>query len=267
MLSKSSSSIFTALLFIVAGQSAAQNASVFTQWQSSPATSRLIDYSYAGFHGGKCLPPRISGPMYNVVDYGAVPDDNKDDIDAIQKAVDAACRNGGGVVLFCAGTFDFDLNNPKQNPNVRIWASNVVIRGAGSGSNGTVLYDHKANIFNPGVPGDGWITVKLPNFFSLSSVDMHNEQELWYPNSQYDPITKPVTTINPAPRLSNIVTVADASKLVVGGTYTVTQADPDMSLVWAMAPGSPAYGERPSAVGTDYKAMKYRQIVRITAIS
>ncbi|WP_197076989.1 Ig-like domain-containing protein, partial [Hymenobacter terrenus] len=207
----------------------------------------------------------MTGPIFNVTDYGAIANDGKDDIVAIQKAVDAACRNGGGVVQFPAGTFDFDVNSPVNNPNVRIWASNVVIRGAGNNkATGTVLHDHKANDVRSET--EGWTTVKLPNFFSFSSVDMHWEQELWYPNSKYSS-TVPLTTFSAAPRLSTVLTVADASKLKVGGTYTITEADPDKSLVREMSPGSPSYGTRPAATGTDYIAMKYRQIVRILAVS
>ena len=45
----------------------------------------------------------------------------------------------------------------------------MVVRGAGSGPNGTVLYDHHAND-NGGGSASGWETEKYPNFFSVDAV-------------------------------------------------------------------------------------------------
>jgi polygalacturonase len=43
--------------------------------------------------------------VYNVLDYGAVPDGRTMNTDAIQKAVDDCNRDGGGTVIFPAGTY------------------------------------------------------------------------------------------------------------------------------------------------------------------
>lgn len=47
----------------------------------------------------------MSGTTYNVVDYGAVPNDGKDDTKAIQAALDAAYAAGGGTVYIPTGLY------------------------------------------------------------------------------------------------------------------------------------------------------------------
>lgn len=236
-------------------------ARVYTDWLEDPAEARLIDYSYAGYRLGLAEPPEVPGPVFPVTAYGAQPDDGLEDLPAVQKAVDAACQHGGGVVWLPAGTYDFDLpSSPLVNPFVWVWSDHVVVRGAGPGPGGTRILDHTPNDLVD------WTTVKVPNFFSFSSVDMHHHLELWYPNSVWDTVSQPLTALGPSPRLSREVTAVNPEKVVPGETYILTQADPDLSLARAMSPGNPAFGSRPSATGLDYKAMKYRQIVRVREI-
>ncbi len=48
------------------------------------------------------------GEIYNVVDFGAVPDDGIDDTRAILNATEALKKNGGGVLLFPGGRFQMN---------------------------------------------------------------------------------------------------------------------------------------------------------------
>ena len=50
-------------------------------------------------------PPEPTGKIFNITDYGAIPNDDKEDRNAIQAAVDAASANGGGIVFFPPGKF------------------------------------------------------------------------------------------------------------------------------------------------------------------
>ncbi len=111
-------------------------------WQPGDHDSqgRIIhDFSYAGYHRGEKPIPRIEGPVFNIQDYGARPNDGQDDTEAIQAAIDAAEDAGGGVVYFPPGTYYVE---PKiygtQNGRYEghPWAllikkSGVVLRGAG----------------------------------------------------------------------------------------------------------------------------------------
>ena len=249
--------IYVFLLVCLSITCRSQNADIFNEWQSNPSNARLTDFSYAGYHNGEALPAVIDGPIFNVTDYGAVANDGQDDIAAIQNAVDAASNNGGGVVLFPAGTFDFDING--NNSNVWISSSNIVIRGAGSGTNGTILYDHNGN--DNGSDVSGWETVKLPNFFTFSSDLMSDSKPFWYPVSQgYSPLT----TIGAAARNSKTVSIGDASLVNVGQSYVITQTDPDQSLIKAMAPGMTSFGQFPGATSGNH-AIKIRQIVTVVS--
>ena len=71
----------------------------------------IPDYSYAGYHRSERAIPRVEGPIFNVMDYGAKPNDEKSDRAAIQKAIDAASVAGGGVVLVPAGRYELAQKN------------------------------------------------------------------------------------------------------------------------------------------------------------
>jgi hypothetical protein len=102
--------------------------------------SRILpDFSYAGYHHGERAIPDITGPLFNVTDYGAVPDDDVSDEAAIRSAIEAAENAGGGVVYFPAGTYLLWTDKTRIEP-LRIRASNIVLRGAGSGLGGTILH-------------------------------------------------------------------------------------------------------------------------------
>ncbi|GAB5559849.1 MAG: hypothetical protein SynsKO_14960 [Synoicihabitans sp.] len=99
---------------------------------------KLPDFSYAGYHRSEHAIPHVEGPLFNVLDYGARPNDGKSDRESIQQAVDAAGQAGGGVVFLPAGRYDLIQKNNAMPLYVR--DSRVVIRGEGSGEKGTVLY-------------------------------------------------------------------------------------------------------------------------------
>jgi hypothetical protein len=120
---------------------AQQEAKIFTDYKADPKNSILPDFSYVGYKNGeKTFNYRASGlPTYNVVDFGAIADDDNSDKEAIEKAVIAASKTSGGIVYFPKGRFIIqdiydDLNS--------IWvsSSNVVFKGSGSGKGGTELF-------------------------------------------------------------------------------------------------------------------------------
>lgn len=101
--------------------------------------SGLADFSHAGYVRYDKRLSFTEGRVFDVTDYGAVADDDKDDTKAIQKAVDMAGESGGGVVLFPKGKFNVNMD-PNQLDIVRINHSNIVLRGSGSGEDGTVIF-------------------------------------------------------------------------------------------------------------------------------
>lgn len=99
-------------------------------YATTPRGDRIMDFSSAGFGGGGVPIPRVAAAV-SLTPSGA------DDTAAVQAAIDRVERspesNGwrGAVEL---GPGSFRLSEP-----VRIAATGVVLRGAGSGAGGTVL--------------------------------------------------------------------------------------------------------------------------------
>ena len=93
----------------------------------------LPNYSYAGYYWGEKKPPQLTATM-DISDFGAIPDDGKDDTLAIQKAMGKVNNTPGPVVLhFPKGRFILqDI--------IFISRSNLVIQGEGSGPQGTTIY-------------------------------------------------------------------------------------------------------------------------------
>lgn len=127
--------------------------------KSGPVDRNLPDFSYAGYHCGEKPIPDVPA-VVNVRDFGAVPDDTNDDTKAINDAIAKAAELGGGAVLIPKGRYY--INSSGTDEYVKIKQSNIVLRGEGSGKNGTILHqknrikDKKENaavVFMGGGPG------------------------------------------------------------------------------------------------------------------
>ena len=69
------------------------------------STIYLPDYSFAGYHHGEVSIPNYTR-SYNVSDYGAIPNDEKDDTQGIITAIaEASKEKGTTVVKFSPGKF------------------------------------------------------------------------------------------------------------------------------------------------------------------
>ncbi len=131
-----------AALLAAAALPAAETSALWKQYCAERAAGKetfLPDFSYAGYGmGEKSISPAVE-TIFNVRDYGAVPDDDGDDMAAIQKAIDAASAAGGGIVFLPRGCY---LLNSDRNRigSLEITSSNIVLRGEGAGEGGTVLW-------------------------------------------------------------------------------------------------------------------------------
>jgi hypothetical protein len=105
--------------------------------QTGPA-GLLYDFSYAG---RGTTDPSASLPVIDARDFGVNPDSGEEAAHAIQRAIDEAARIGGAVVQLPAGVIDVNVDQ-KHTP-IHIRHSNIVLRGAGSGPDGTLLVNHR----------------------------------------------------------------------------------------------------------------------------
>ena len=116
----------------------------------------LVDYSYAGYDFGESeLPTEYDLPVFNVEDFGAVANDDISDQEAIEKAIHKAETAKGGVVLFSTGKYIINDTKGKKK-GIRIKSSRVILKGAGSGENGTIL--HMKEALDPTDPNKLWTT-------------------------------------------------------------------------------------------------------------
>lgn len=104
-------------------------------------TSVLLDFSYAGYHFSERSLPDVSGwNTIDVTEHGAVADDEGFDDAAIQSAINAAVSSGvPTVVFFPAGRYKVADEAHAGIPIV-IKGSHIVLKGAGSGEDGTEIY-------------------------------------------------------------------------------------------------------------------------------
>ena len=99
-------------------------------YKTLPAGDKIMDFSYAGYMGGGVAIPSVPVKITLSTSAG-------DNADAIQNAIDEVSKmpivNGfRGAVLLKPGTYDCERA-------LKINANGVVLRGSGSGVNGTIL--------------------------------------------------------------------------------------------------------------------------------
>jgi hypothetical protein len=94
----------------------------------------LPDFSYAGYHFGNTNIPEIKGQIIYATEYGVIANDDLDDSKALIKAVKAANEIQGSVVV------QLPAGRLILSDIVYIERSNFVLRGSGSGKEGTEIF-------------------------------------------------------------------------------------------------------------------------------
>lgn len=151
----------------------------------------LPDFSYAGYHYFAKPVPDVAHPVFDVTNYGAIPNDNISDQPAIVSTIAAAEANGRGIIFFPPGEFlvntDTDKNDEGNNEPITIRSSNIVLRGSGSRTGGTVI-----RTVNPQI-GTRMFSFTTPSYTpNLTRITESSERETFW------------------------ITVEDVSKLEVG---------------------------------------------------
>lgn len=111
----------------------------YVKAKKSGKESLLLDFSFAGYRHGEVGIPDVKYKVFNVCEYGAIPNDGKSDREAFEKAINEAQKNGSGIIYFPKGRFDIRPENA-PNEEIRITGSNIIIRGEGSEKGGTELF-------------------------------------------------------------------------------------------------------------------------------
>lgn len=95
---------------------------------------RLPDFSYAGYNHGVGEIPMAKGKVIDVTEFGVTADDEIDDSKAMLKALDAAHKTKGAVIV------QLPKGRVIISDILRIQRSDIVLRGAGSSLDGTDLH-------------------------------------------------------------------------------------------------------------------------------
>lgn len=124
---------FKILLFIVftAASCSSQESSLWQNFKEARQNNTepiLPDFSYAGYMHSEKQIPTVNYKVFNVVNYGAIPDDDISDKIAINKAIKAAQENGEGIVYFPKGKYYINTNDDDQSI-ITITSSKIVFRG------------------------------------------------------------------------------------------------------------------------------------------
>ena len=135
--------IFFSFCFTMFSAYAQEEAKIWQKYTgkiSNPEIPVLFNYSYAGYKLGEVGIPEKHKHLkvFNVVDFGAIPNDKISDQEAIQSAINAAEKNKGGIVFFPKGEFLVNVKPTKTNP-ITINSSNIILKGSGFGKKGTVI--------------------------------------------------------------------------------------------------------------------------------
>ena len=133
----------------------------FVRAKKDNRTPFLPDYSYAGYKFGFEEYPEPTGSVFDVTKYGASPKGDTEARDAIQAAISAAEKAGGGIVFFPPGRYLVN-EKPGMMDGIHIHAPHVFIRGSGSGPGGTELFMSEHLV--PKNPKDMWTTPRMFEF-------------------------------------------------------------------------------------------------------
>ncbi len=166
---------------------------------------RLYDFSYAG-RGTTDPTPGL--PVFDAAAYGARPDSGEEASGPIQAALDAAGEAGGGVVQLGRGVYDLSVD--RKCPPLRIRHSHVVLRGAGSGPDGTLLVNHRYS--DTPDPAEPWRAAEHP---------------LMIIGPAAEPAPEPLTVVTGGARGGRELRVADAAGLRAGEAYLLRQLEAD----------------------------------------
>jgi len=233
-----------------------QPETIWEQYLRYGPKSGIPDFSYAGSAAGTEIPKwRQEGlEVFDVSEFGAYPDDGKDDIEGIQAAIDSASVHGG-IVKLEKGVYDFDVDT--QHCFLQIRSSNVILLGAGEGPDGTVIHDHTPS--RTPDPEKIWLAGLRPSFVAVESRD---RLEQWNVLNHPENI---LTGIQPAGFQDTIINVEDAKAIRVGKTYLVTMTDIDSSLVGALTAPMTKVSDY-WYVNDDHRKYRFRQMVKVKSV-
>lgn len=240
--------------------------------QKTEAQYPLPDFSYAGYGFGVQPIPAVDNVL-DVADYGAIPDDGKDDSVALKAALAAAHEMAGPVRV--------QLQQGRYILSEILWIekSGIVLSGIGSDDGGTQLYmPRPLNQIDDGgalkeireylAEEDKYERQPDANLNVLFSEYSWSAGFIWvrYPGGRhatykesYDRPIETVSAISQGTQFKREVTVANPEQLNVGDVLQIhwhNRQGPDGALIKSL------YGDADLKVGSRHWEMPDRPLVR-----
>lgn len=204
---------------------------VFDAFLNNDQDNVLPDFSYAGYKHGAVAPPDVYGlgyEVYDVTDYGAVPNDDKSDRQAFLACVEDATgaqfsetssalsikANGkvGAIIYFPEGEYilhteedDYTSDGKQYSRAIQIAAGNFILKGAGRDKTTIVMAA-------PNRPTDESVLYSSPSML----VFKHNSG-----------LSKVADVTADSPKGTFTVTVSDAASLSEGSWVCLTMQNND----------------------------------------
>lgn len=179
----------------------------YTKSQIENTEPILPDFSYAGYKYSEVPIPVVDYKVFDITKYGAIPNDNKSDKKAIEKAILAAQKNGEGIIYFPKGKFYINTDEDEMNV-ITIKSSKIVFRGE----------DRDASIL-----------------FVDKDQEPKNPKQLWSSPTHilavsYKRVKKLANIVSDSKRETHIIEVDNSSKIKKGDwiTIKVSNNDPDL---------------------------------------
>lgn len=215
----------------------------------------LADFSYAGYAFGEKAVPDVDYSVFNVCDYGAVPDDGLSDRQAFESAIAAAQANGRGVVYAPKGRYHL---RPADAPNqsIVISGSNIVLRGDGCGQEGTELFMETPN--SPETEGELW---SCPPLFAFRYVFDKDKEFAVDDNYADRPLAEVVAD---APRGSHTIEVSSTSGLHIGKRVMLQLKNNAPELVAQEVAPYEVLSEWTDLISNGVQVTEYHQVQRIS---
>ena len=226
----------------------------FLAYRQNGSESRLADFSYAGYRFGEKDIPDVNYPVFDITDYGAIPDDGLSDRDALQAAILAAQKNGRGIGYCPAGRFDL---RPEDAPNksIIISGNNIVLRGAGSGEGGTELFMEYPN--QPESENALW---SCPPLINVRYV-FDNDQKLSTDGNFSDRKLADITA--DAARGTHTVEVSNTSGLYIGKRVFLNLKNNDSELIAAELAPYEVQADWTDILNNGIQVTEYHEISKI----
>ncbi len=235
--------------------------------------SDLLDYSYAGYMHAESAPAPAEAwgyKVYNVCDYGAVPNDGNSDREAFLKCLEAAIgksytvnsnnvicfdhqEKANAIVYFPEGEFilhtsadDVTLSGKSPSQTIQIRSGNFILRGAGRDKTTLIMQD-------PNRPSDETVLYSSPAMIEIK----HNSG-----------LSKICDVTSNAAKGSFTVEVSSSAALAEGQWICLTMVNNDPALIAAeLSASNPTSSElsyMTNLTGTGVQIYDYHQIKSIS---